>query len=252
MNERMRNELKTVLGRVAAIFFVLWVVAMVTGLLGGYDYAGRFLQIAIVLFLLSRIIAAFKDSYLPGEKLKNLFANVGWALLGLWIVFTVLYWIDVFGIIYVGFSIDSLFVVGVFCLLTGGVLYALYELFVAGHPSGENLKKYFSKVGWVLVGLWAAFKVLYWVDFYIEVGMNINYVLVVGIMCLIGSGILYALCEMKPSVGRKSTPFKSVTPVMIPCPHCGGNVEDTWVLCPHCGASLGGDTQVYDEGTRIY
>lgn len=237
--------LKEALERTAAILFILWIVAVLTDSLGKFEYADQFLQLGIGTFLLSRLALAFRQGSSPGERLRTFFSNLGWTALGLWAALELLFWS---GNVDIEFGIDALFSVGVASLIGGGAIYVVYELAIDTTPSGEQVRKFFSHVGLIFLGLWAGFKGLYSLDV-LYLSVRIDTLLVTGIISLVGSGILYALCEMKATVAvSKGTDMsESTSSENSTCGHCGKIIEETWVSCPYCGTDLRGDTRIYDE-----
>ena len=127
----MRDSLEAtqgILTRIALIFFILWVIAVLTDFLGRYEYEANFLQLAIFLLLLSQIPAAFKEGYSYGEKFKKLFQNLGLVLVGLWCAFKVFRWVGWFGPMEVGVNIDYFLIGGIISFLAGGIFEALCKL----------------------------------------------------------------------------------------------------------------------------
>ncbi|MGC1120230.1 MAG: zinc ribbon domain-containing protein [Candidatus Methanofastidiosia archaeon] len=242
--------LKEALERTAAIFFILWIVAAFTNFLGKFEYESQFLQFGIVIFLLSRLSLAFRQGYSPGERLRTFFSNLGWTTLGLWIVLGLLYWATY---AYVGFGIDILFSIGIVSLIGGGTVYAVYELAFDPTPSGDQVRKFFSHVGLIFLGLWVALKGLYSLEI-LFVDVKIDSLLVTGIISLIGSGILYALCEMKRTARASGSTgmSESTSGHKSTCRHCGEVIDEAWVSCPYCGTDLRSDTRIYDDETSVF
>jgi hypothetical protein len=118
----MKDQLdvaKNTLGRIAAVFLILWFISAVTNILGKYEYEVEFLQIAVGFYLLSRVPTAFRRRYTTGRKVQKFFTNVGWPLIGLWIAFTIFRWIGWFGAMEIEVEIDYLLVAGIIFLLIG-------------------------------------------------------------------------------------------------------------------------------------
>jgi hypothetical protein len=180
--------LKEALERTAAIFFVLWIIAESTNWLGKFEYMDQFLQLGIVFFLLSRLTLTFRQSSSPGEKLRTFFSNLGWTTLGLWLALLLLFWV---GNVDIGFGFSALFSIGVASLIGGGVIYAIYELVIDTTPSGDQVRKFFSRVGLIFLGIWVGFRGLYLLGI---LYIRIDILPITGIISLIGSVILYALC----------------------------------------------------------
>jgi hypothetical protein len=118
MKDRL-DAAKDTLGRIAALFLILWFITAVTDILGDYEYEVEFLQVAVGFHLLSRIPTAFKSRYTTGKKVQKLFTNVGWSLIGLWIAFIIFRWIGWFGAMEIGVNIDYFLVAGAILLLLG-------------------------------------------------------------------------------------------------------------------------------------
>jgi ABC-type antimicrobial peptide transport system permease subunit len=121
-----------------------------------------------------------------------------------------------------------------------------------------KLKRVFLNLGLTLVGLWAAFKVLRWIGWFgtMEVGVNIDYMLITGIISLLAGGIFDVIHEQGISIveiWRSTTPKtpKRLSQTLY-CPRCKNKIEKNWISCPHCGHDLKDDTQAYDDNTRIY
>jgi hypothetical protein len=118
----MKDQLdvaRDTLGRIAAVFLILWFISAVTNVLGRYEYEVEFLQIAVGFYLLSRVPTAFRRRYTAGRKVQKFFTNVGWPLIGLWIAFKIFRWIGWFGAMDIEVEIDYLLVAGIVFLLIG-------------------------------------------------------------------------------------------------------------------------------------
>lgn len=118
-SKRTRVDMAAFALRVVAVVFVfLWLITVITDLLGGY-YEIQFLQLAVGIFLLSQVLPAFKREYSTGRKIQELLIKVGWPLLGLWIVFTALRYSRFVGTMEIGIDIGYFLAAGAVCLLLG-------------------------------------------------------------------------------------------------------------------------------------
>ena len=116
--KRTKKEwLKSVLERIAAAFFLLWIIAAVTDLL--VEYEVEFLQCAVGIYLISQILSVFEPEYTPGKKIQKFFTSLGWPLIGFWAVFTLLEWSRWVGPVEIGIDIDYFLVIGVIFLVLG-------------------------------------------------------------------------------------------------------------------------------------
>lgn len=118
----MKDQLdvaKETLGRVAALFLVLWFISAVTDLMGKYEFEVQFLQLAVGFFLLSQIPTSLRRHYSAGKKVQEFFTNLGWPLVGLWILFTFFRWVGWFGAMEIGIDIKYLLAAGILLLLIG-------------------------------------------------------------------------------------------------------------------------------------
>lgn len=54
------------------------------------------------------------------------------------------------------------------------------------YSAGKKFEKFFTNLGWPLVGLWIAFKIVRWIGWFglLEIGVDIDYLLVAGVVCL--------------------------------------------------------------------
>ena len=121
--------------------------------------------------------------------------------------------------------------------------------FKAAYSYGEKFKKLFQYLGLVLVGLWCTFRVLRWVGWFgpVEIGVNIDYLLIGGIITFLAGGIFEGLHKLGISAIRK---WKSATPKTpktksVRCPQCRKRIEKNWISCPYCGYNLKDDTRIY-------
>lgn len=121
--------------------------------------------------------------------------------------------------------------------------------FKAGYSYGEKFKKLSQYLGLVLMGLWCTFRVLRWVGWFgpVEIGVNIDYLLIGGIIAFLAGGIFEALYKLGISAIRKwkSAPPKTPKPKTVHCPQCRNIIERSWVSCPYCGYNLKDDTRIY-------
>lgn len=108
-----------ILERVAAAFFLLWIIAAVTDVLGRYEYETEFLQCAVGLYLLSRALPVFSRQYSAGRKIQVLLTRLGWPLVGLWALFEVLRWSGWVGTVEIGVDIGYFLVIGGVFLVMG-------------------------------------------------------------------------------------------------------------------------------------
>lgn len=118
----MKDQLdvaKETLGRIAGLFAILWFIAAVTDILGAYDYEIEFLQLAVGFHILSRIPTAFRKRYTAGKKVQKVLTNIGWPLIGLWILFSILRWIGWFGDLEIGVDINYFLAAGIFLVVIG-------------------------------------------------------------------------------------------------------------------------------------
>lgn len=178
----MKDQLDTAketLGRIAAVFLILWFIAAVTKIMGKYEYEVEFLQLAVGFYLLSRVPTAFRRRYSASKKIQKFFTNLGWPLIGLWIAFKVCRWIGWFGAMKIGINIDYLVVTGIFFLLIG---YAAKSLrYKAGYWAARSV---LFAIGGVSIFFWIFIKVLDIFQQYADLA------LVVGI---VGIGLGYIL-----------------------------------------------------------
>ncbi|MBU7033802.1 MAG: hypothetical protein HXS49_01350 [Theionarchaea archaeon] len=169
----MKDNLETIgdmLGRIAAVFVILWLVAAVTDILGTYEYEVEFLQVAVGFHLLSRIPPAFKSRYSTGKKVQKFFTNLGWPLAGLWIGFKILRWIGWFGAMEVGFNIDYFLAAGIIMLLMGYAVKALRHK--AGYWAARSVLLAIGGVSfllWILIKIFDIFQP--WEDYALVVGI---------------------------------------------------------------------------------
>jgi hypothetical protein len=186
----MKDNLETardVLNRIAAVFVILWLIAAVTKILGPYGYETEFLQVAVGFHLLSRIPTAFRSRYSTGKKIQKFFTNLGWPLIGLWIMFNVLRWIGWFGEMNVGFDIDYFLGAGVILLLIGYAVKALRHK--AGYWAARSVLFTLGGVSflfWILIRIFDIFQP--WED----------YALVIAIIA-IGLGYILGGLKRPPS-----------------------------------------------------
>jgi hypothetical protein len=118
----MKDQLDTAketLGGISALFAILWFIAALTSILGRFDYEVEFLQLAVGFHLLSRIPTAFRKRYSATKKLQKLFTNIGWPLIGIWILFSILRWIGWFGEMEIGVDINYFLAGGFFLVVIG-------------------------------------------------------------------------------------------------------------------------------------
>ncbi len=182
MRDRL-DEAKSTLERVGALFLLLWFISAVTDILGNYEYEVEFLQLAVGFFLLSSVPTAFRPGYSPGKKVQKLFTNVGWPLVGFWILFKVMRWIGWFGAMDIEVNIDYLLVTGIILLLMG---YAAKSLRLkTGYWAARSV---LFTVGGVSVFFWILIKVFKIFPEYAE------YTLVLGILCI---GVAFILGGLK-------------------------------------------------------
>ncbi len=169
MRDRL-DEAKETLGRIAALFLILWLISAVTDFLGTYEYEVEFLQLAVGFYLLSRIPTAFRKRYSAGKKFQKVFTNLGWPLIGLWIAFKIVRWIGWFGALEIGVDINYVLVAGIVCLLIG---YAAKSFrYKAGYWAVRSI---FFAIGgvsiffWILIQLFSIFE--QYADYALVVGI---------------------------------------------------------------------------------
>jgi hypothetical protein len=104
---------------VAAIFFLLWLIGTVTDLLGEYEYEKEVLQLAVGLYLLGRVVPAFKKQYSPGRKVQEVLTRSGWSCIVVWAVFRLLRWTGWVGAMDIGVAVDYFVMTGLIVLLIG-------------------------------------------------------------------------------------------------------------------------------------
>lgn len=179
-----------ILKGVAAVFFLLWLIAVMTDLLGEYQYEMQFLQCAVGVYLGSQILPAFKKQP-AGRKIQVFFINVGWPLIGLWAAFMILRWAGWFGPMEIGIDIDFFLVTGVIFLLVGYVIKFLR--FLREHLIVGIL---FFVIGCVSIFFWIFNKVL---DIFPDYA---DYILIIGIVA-IAIGILGRLKRGSPAETEK-------------------------------------------------
>lgn len=148
------DSAKDTLGRVAAVFLILWFIAAVTDWMGQYEYEVEFLQLAVGIYLLSRVPTAFKKKYSAGRKIQKFFTNLGWPLVGLWIAFNVFRWIGWFGAMEIRVDIDYFLVVGIVFLLIGHAVKSLR--YKAGYWAARSV---FFAIGGVSIFFWILIKI---------------------------------------------------------------------------------------------
>ncbi len=68
------------------------------------------------------------------------------------------------------------------------------------YSAGKRVQKFFTNLGWPLIGLWVAFKILRWIGWFgsMEIGIEIDYLLAVGIIFLV---IGYAVKSLRYRTG---------------------------------------------------
>ncbi len=189
MKDQLRQAEKT-LGRVAAVFLILWFIGVVTDIMGRYEYELQFLQLAVGFYLLSKIPTAFRHQYTTGKKVQKFFTKIGWPLIGLWIAFKIFRWIGWFGAMEIGVDIDYFLVVGFIFLLIG------HGVKSVRHKAGYwAVRSVLFAIGGVSIFFWVLIKVFSIFTAYADI------VLVTGIVAV---GIGFILGGLK-----KPPPFLS-------------------------------------------
>lgn len=182
----MKDQLdhaKETLGRIAAVFLILWFIAAVTNIMGKYEYEVEFLQLAVGFYLLSRVPTAFRKRYTAGKKVQKFFTNVGWPLIGLWIAFKIFRWIDWFGAMDIGIEIDYLLVTGIIFLLIG---YAAKSLrYKAGYWAARSV---LFAIGFVSIFFWILIRVFDIFPHYADIAL---------VTCVVAIGLGYILGGLK-------------------------------------------------------
>lgn len=176
--ERTRSDVaKAILEGVAAVFLILWFTAAVTDLLGEYGYEEQFLQCSVGMYLFSQMIPALKQDYSTGRKVQEFLINVGWPLIGLWVVVTVLRYTGYVGAVEVGIDIDYFLVTGIIFLLMGYTIRSIR--YIKEH---WNLR-FFFVIGGLFVFFWLFTRIF---SLFLRYA---DYILVIGIVA-ISIGIL--------------------------------------------------------------
>ena len=67
------------------------------------------------------------------------------------------------------------------------VLSRIPTAFRKRYSTGKKFQKFFTNIGWPLVGLWIAFKIFRWIGWFgeMEIGIPIDYLLLAGAICLL-------------------------------------------------------------------
>lgn len=193
---------KDVFWRVGVVFLILWLIAQFTGLLGEYgpQYTTLFLQLTVAFYLLSRVPTAFRSRYTTGRKIQKVFTNVGWPLIGLWIIFNVVRWLGWFGEMDIGIDINYFLLAGIILLLIGYAVKSIRRK--AGYWAARSI---LFTVGGVSIVLWIIIRLFNVLQQYEE------YALVTGIIA-IGLGFILGGWKRPPSFSMDIEDTKEIEP----------------------------------------
>ena len=179
MKDQLDSAQET-LGRVAAVFLILWLITVWTDIMGKYEYEVAFLQLTIGFHLLSRVPTAFRRRYPTGKKIEKFFTNLGWPLVGLWVVFKICRWIGWFGAMEIGLNIDYLLVTGIVMLLMGyGAKSMRYK---AGFWAARSV---LFAIGGVSVFFWILIQVFHMFEPYADLTLVIG-IVAIGLGFILG------------------------------------------------------------------
>jgi hypothetical protein len=91
------DMVKDVLHKAGVVFFLLWVLSLVSDVLGSYEYKVQFLLIMFVLWAIGSFIDGFREHFAAYKKASTSFRKLGTTFFGIWIlllIFDLFGWLD--------------------------------------------------------------------------------------------------------------------------------------------------------------